>query len=42
MVVASLIWGFILYDLFIKNTLGSVTGIESRNELVQNTKRFGT
>ena len=30
--------GFILYDLFIKNTLGSVTGIESRNELVQNTK----
>ena len=26
--------GFILYDLFIKNTSGSVTGIESRNELV--------
>jgi len=30
--------GFILYDLFIKNTLGSVTGIESRNELIENTK----
>ena len=32
--------GFILYDLFIKNTLGSVTGIESRNELVENTKNL--
>ena len=32
--------GFILYDLFIKNTLGSVTGIDSRNELVENTKNL--
>jgi len=32
--------GFILYDLFIKNTLGSVTGIDSRNELVDNTKNL--
>ena len=32
--------GFILYDLFIKNTLGSLTGIESRSELVENTKNL--
>ena len=32
--------GFILYDLFIKNTLGSVTGIDSRSELVENTKNL--
>ena len=29
-----------MYDLFIKNTLGSVTGIDSRNELVENTKNL--
>tara|TARA_B110000037_G_scaffold211569_1_gene263283 strand:- start:812 stop:1630 length:819 start_codon:yes stop_codon:yes gene_type:complete len=34
--------GFILYDLFIKNTLGSLTGIETRVELVENTKKLAS
>ena len=32
--------GFILYDLFIKNTLGFVTGIESKKDLIDNTKNL--
>ena len=32
--------GFVLYDLFIKNTLGSVTGIDSRKELVESAKNL--
>jgi len=34
--------GFILYDLFIKNTLGSIIGIESKNQMVESSKKLAT